>query len=200
MISLTAAIHRGCLFTAETKPISQIPVALRQKDGFGRPWQTLLLALFVFCMFVQSTNYFWYYAYRDKGTVPTQEEKVASWLVENNYSKGLGTFWNSAILTELSNGKIEMWNIQSDNYYSDWSTIGVQVVYKYNGTTMKSDIATINLKDVDAIQTPRGDRRVVSSSYFDLSGRQVGPDAHGLLIRRQVFDDNSISTDKVLRP
>lgn len=85
-------------------------------------------------------------------------------------------------------------------YYSDWSTIGVQVVYKYNGTTMKSDIATINLKDVDAIQTPRGDRRVVSSSYFDLSGRQVGPDAHGLLIRRQVFDDNSISTDKVLRP
>lgn len=85
-------------------------------------------------------------------------------------------------------------------YYSDLMTIGVQVVYKYNGTTMKSDVTTLNLKEVTSIEGTHGSKRVVSTAYFDLSGRQVRPDAHGLLIRRQLFDDNSISTTKVLRP
>ena len=113
------------LMPAAIMDLPLIPIALRQREGFGRPWQTLLLSVFVFCMFVQSTNYFWYYAYRDKGKVPTQEEKVVSWLLDNNYNKGLGTFWNSAILTELSNGEIETWNIQSSNYYSDWSSFEI---------------------------------------------------------------------------
>ena len=85
-------------------------------------------------------------------------------------------------------------------YYSDLMTIGVQVVYKYNGTTMKSDVTTLNLKEVTSIEGTHGSKRVVSTAYFDLSGRQVRLDAHGLLIRRQLFDDNSTSTTKVLRP
>lgn len=143
------------LMPAAIMVLPLIPVALRQKDGFGRPWQTLLLAVFVFCMFVQSTNYFWYYAYRDKGMVPTQEEKVASWLVENNYTKGLGTFWNSAILTELSNGRIEMWNIQSDNYYSDWSSLELyewlQVKSHRDALPTGPVFLIVNSDEIDAI-------------------------------------------------
>lgn len=85
-------------------------------------------------------------------------------------------------------------------YYSDLTTIGIQVLYKYNGTTMKSDITTLNLKEVTAIKSTRRGKRVVSTSYYDLSGQQVRPDNHGLLIRRQSFDDNSTVTTKVLRP
>lgn len=37
----------------------------------------------------------------------------AKWLVQNGYTQGYGTFWNSNIITELSNGKIEMWSVQA---------------------------------------------------------------------------------------
>jgi hypothetical protein len=35
----------------------------------------------------------------------------AEWLVNNGYTQGYATFWNSDVLTELSNGKIEMWSV-----------------------------------------------------------------------------------------
>ena len=85
-------------------------------------------------------------------------------------------------------------------YYSDLSTIGVQMVYKYDGTTMKSDIVTLNLKEMAGIQDMHGGKRVVSTTYFDLSGRQVNADFQGMVIRRQLFDDNSISTSKIINP
>ena len=34
---------------------------------------------------------------------------AVAWLVENGYTQGIATFWNSDIITPLSNGKIEMW-------------------------------------------------------------------------------------------
>lgn len=85
-------------------------------------------------------------------------------------------------------------------YYSDLSTIGVQMVYKYDGTTMKSDIVTLNLKEMAGIQDMHGGKRVVSTTYFDLSGRQVSADYQGMVIRRQLLDDNSISTSKIINP
>ena len=45
-----------------------------------------------------------------------------------------------------------------------------------------------------------GGKRVVSTTYFDLSGRQVGADYQGMVIRRQLLDDNSISTSKIINP
>lgn len=37
---------------------------------------------------------------------------VADWLDETDYTQGIATFWNSSILTELSNNRIEMWTIE----------------------------------------------------------------------------------------
>lgn len=34
---------------------------------------------------------------------------AVAWLVKNGYTQGIATFWNSDIITPLSNGKIEMW-------------------------------------------------------------------------------------------
>lgn len=84
-------------------------------------------------------------------------------------------------------------------YYSDYSTIGVQIVYKYNGTTMKSDIATLDLKEITGLKPAHNGRCLVSTTYFDVSGRQVSASAHGLLIRRDKFDDNSTVTKLVTR-
>ena len=85
-------------------------------------------------------------------------------------------------------------------YYSDLSTIGVQMVYKYDGMTMKSDIVTLNLKEVAGIHDTPADKRVVSTTYFDLSGRRVSGNARGVVIRRQLFDDNTTATSKIIRP
>ena len=37
---------------------------------------------------------------------------VISWLEENGYDRGVATFWNSNVTTELSDGRIEMWSVR----------------------------------------------------------------------------------------
>lgn len=36
-------------------------------------------------------------------------EEVCDWLTEQGYTKGCATFWNANVMTEWSNGQIEMW-------------------------------------------------------------------------------------------
>lgn len=45
---------------------------------------------------------------------------VAEWLDKQGYTQGYATFWNSDILTELSDGRIEMWTVERLN---DRSTV-----------------------------------------------------------------------------
>lgn len=46
---------------------------------------------------------------------------VGEWLVENGYSKGYSTFWNANVLTELTDGSIEMWAVDlNDLYVINW--------------------------------------------------------------------------------
>lgn len=39
-------------------------------------------------------------------------QDASAWLNETDYTQGIATYWNSNILTELSNGKIEMWTTE----------------------------------------------------------------------------------------
>ena len=41
----------------------------------------------------------------------TAYEKAADWLVENDYTEGYSPFWSAAVLTECSDGRVEMWSI-----------------------------------------------------------------------------------------
>lgn len=41
-------------------------------------------------------------------------EDITNYLLDNNLTQGYGTFWNANVLTELSNGKIEMWVLNPD--------------------------------------------------------------------------------------
>ena len=38
-------------------------------------------------------------------------QSAAAWLNESGYTQGFGMFWESNVLTQLSNGKIEMWTV-----------------------------------------------------------------------------------------
>ncbi len=49
-------------------------------------------------------------------------QPVVNWLVSQGYHQGIAMFWNSDILTELSDGKLEMWTV-ADGYGTemlDW--------------------------------------------------------------------------------
>ena len=63
--------------------------------------------LFMFCVIGSSISsaysYFTYPPY-DNREMP----KVADWLVENGYKNGYATFWKANVLTEWSNGKLDM--------------------------------------------------------------------------------------------
>ncbi|WP_455500254.1 hypothetical protein [Gemmiger sp.] len=43
---------------------------------------------------------------------------AAEWLTENGYTQGYATFWNGNAMTELTDGKLEVWTIQNlDSVY-----------------------------------------------------------------------------------
>ena len=100
-----------------------IPVAFSHRHGIKAPWRNIVCILFTICLLIQSTNNFWYHAFRDKGNVKSLEEQTANWLTESGYTNGIATFWNSSTMTELSDGKIDVWTVHSDCLYSNWSTI-----------------------------------------------------------------------------
>ena len=42
-------------------------------------------------------------------------QNAETWLENNGYTQGCATFWNSDVITELSDGKIEMWDVEDMN-------------------------------------------------------------------------------------
>ena len=52
----------------------------------------------------------------DLRTTETEHERAAAWLVDNGYTQGYATFWNGNVLTECSNGQLELYVY--DSWYS----------------------------------------------------------------------------------
>ena len=50
---------------------------------------------------------------------------AAEWLDENGYTCGYATFWQSNIVTELTNGKIEMWTMKDSALADDWKELKI---------------------------------------------------------------------------
>lgn len=49
-------------------------------------------------------------------------DAAADWLVDNGYTEGYATFWNGNAMTELTNGKLDVWTLQSldEDYVPNW--------------------------------------------------------------------------------
>ena len=91
-------------------PVFTIAVGASEKRG--RFWPGAFLALFVLCVVIQGTNVFYYEAFRDRGTAPSTNDRAARWLDENGYVQGFASFWNCNDLTELTDGRLEMWDLE----------------------------------------------------------------------------------------
>ncbi len=48
--------------------------------------------------------------------------EVAEWLEENGYQRGIAEFWHSSCITEMTDGKIEMWSLnkEEDSKFYHW--------------------------------------------------------------------------------
>ena len=55
-------------------------------------------------------------------STPTTIEEAADWLVENGYTQGYTTFWNGNVLTEASDGKLDVYvyNSWASSQLYDW--------------------------------------------------------------------------------
>lgn len=55
--------------------------------------------------------------------------EAAEWLKSTDYTQGIATFWNSGIITELTNGQVEMWT--SDIDWNKDTGIGTEVPFRW---------------------------------------------------------------------
>ena len=81
-------------------------------------------------------------------------------------------------------------------YARGFSRIGVQGVYvNPDGTQTKSDLVYHEVSSLQSVE----DAGVVSTEWFDISGRRISASATGLAICRQTMDDGTVRTLKVLK-
>ena len=84
-------------------------------ENFSFPAMRKITAVgFVCCIFCTS-----YATLQEYQTEPLRANpnfaNISSWLVDNGYTEGYASFWNSNVLTVLSNGQLEMWTVYNIN-------------------------------------------------------------------------------------
>lgn len=83
--------------------------------------KTLVFLILAACLFLSSAKTFYSYITVDKNA-PKRE--VAAFLAENDYDFGFATFDNANVITELTNGEVEIahiWNIDDMDFFK-WSS------------------------------------------------------------------------------
>lgn len=80
-------------------------VCFRQTERYGRTGNRLLLGL---CCFALLCGALHYNEMRKEDKTGKQRQCV-DFLVEEGYTQGYASFWNGNVLTELSDGALEMW-------------------------------------------------------------------------------------------
>ncbi len=93
-----------------------IAMGIRYLNDYHRSFKVIVLL--AWCAAIAFSGYDFL---ADKGV---QEDKrdhqlIADYLVENGYYKGYATFWNANILTELSNGRIDVYDWQDSLNQAD---------------------------------------------------------------------------------
>ncbi|MDE7349847.1 MAG: hypothetical protein K2N25_02170 [Muribaculaceae bacterium] len=79
------------------------------------------------------------------------------------------------------------------------TTIGVQSVYRHNGKETRSEIVTINVDEIEAVDGLAVDSKAEKVTYYDVSGREVSNPAKGIFLKVSKMSDGTIRTEKLLR-
>jgi len=85
-------------------------------------------------------------------------------------------------------------------YTTDYTTVGVQSLYTAGGEENWSDIAAVANPNPTSITEVRDGAQVVSTSYYDLTGRELpSAPAKGLYLQRATYSDGTATVTKVVK-
>jgi hypothetical protein len=82
----------------------------------ARNFQRVLSAGICLCLlWISIQGFFQFKSWSDRINIRCNDEfqQIASVLEAEEYENGYGTFWNANILTELSDGEIEVWTVNA---------------------------------------------------------------------------------------
>lgn len=87
-------------------------------------------------------------------------------------------------------------------YRTDVSTIGVQVIYTYGGTTTRSnlmtlDVATGEITETSDVKKIDSDAQIVGIEYYSLDGTKVINPDKGIYIQKATLADGNVVVKKV---
>ena len=81
-------------------------------------------------------------------------------------------------------------------FIMEMESIGVQAKYvNLDGTVTKSEIATYYTSGNISVEHSE----VVRTEWYDLTGRRLGEPSEGLMIRKDIYPDGSMTTRKVIQ-
>lgn len=95
-------------------PVCFLVIAIEGKtENFrmrnGKRLVSIAFLVTMLCCSIETMMHFVSYPPR----APEGIEQVADWLEESSYTKGCATFWNANVLTELTNGELEVWDVDA---------------------------------------------------------------------------------------
>ena len=104
-----------------------VPLAAKCIPNFDK--QNICLKLLILCMTAfltldSASNYRNSFINYTAADTNSEYVTIADYLEEKGYTQGCASFWNANILTELSDGEIEVWNVGMD-HISTKSDLGV---------------------------------------------------------------------------
>lgn len=94
-------------YVVQAAVLGLLPIVscFRQKERYGRAGRLIILGL---CCFALLCGALHYNEMRKEDKTGTQRQCV-DFLVENGYTQGYASFWNGNVVTELSDGALELW-------------------------------------------------------------------------------------------
>lgn len=85
-------------------------------------------------------------------------------------------------------------------FYDRLDSIGLQSIYKDATGELRSDIVWSTGRTTTGLQNATTkDAAVVSTRYFDLSGRAAVPFRHGVVVRQRKLSDGSVRNEKIIK-
>lgn len=112
----TKGFDTGAAYWIPVVPFTLMLIQIEcSTEDFVLPYtRKAIVLLVVICTLI--TSYATVDEYENKSLYANEDTvNVANWLVDQGYTEGYATFWNSNVLTALSNGKLEMWTVWNLN-------------------------------------------------------------------------------------
>ena len=130
-------------------------------------------------------------------------------LMEFEYDPDLDAYYGiEGVVTEIPYTLNNGWDIYASGqtrdvglYFEGYDTLGVRMIYKYEGNTTYSAIVTLDVNSGEITTGVKGinGQNVVKAEYFDLQGRRISNPDNGIFVQRNTMSDGTIVTRKVVK-